>query len=183
LRDDESAAVAAIATQAIVRARGAHRPLVDVLLEQQRDASANERSIALARLASLWPPVVPNLIAPSVQDEDGGVRSSACMALGELTNPEAIPLLPRAFVSDSDPRVVTSAALGLERYWTAEIGSTLLAAAERIDELPEAARPIVVRQLWNYPSIATNAVVARAETAGTGALRAAARSVVAFASR
>jgi HEAT repeat protein len=182
LRDSDSPAMATIAVSAIYRRRSKSQSLVDALLEKLGDATSPEHQLALGELASLWPPVPTDLVAPWTEHDEPGMRSNACAALGELRREDAIQPLLVAFVGDPVPTVVRSAALSLESYWTAAIGEALLDAADRI-ELPEATRAIVLRQLWKYPSSRTTAVVGRCTQSDTGTVRAAASAAASLLGR
>jgi len=135
-------------------------PVAEVLSEISRRLHhpiGEERDAALYRLSMFAEPAAAMAI-PLLDDEQPAVRGQCCICLGVIRDCAAINPLLATLRSDPESRVKTNALLGLENYYTPEIGEHLLDTLET-KSLTGDALSILCRQLWKYPSSRTIALV------------------------
>jgi HEAT repeat protein len=114
----------------IQTARWMGQPAAQVLVDTYSDLSPERRIIILDVLNSnpsdndLLP-----LLAAAIQDDDAGVRSQACLNLGQQSTQSAVPVLIQG-LSDANPEVAQAAAKALVAFKGAGVEAAIQAILE-----------------------------------------------------
>ncbi len=151
LLSDDTPGVAKAAKKVLHRETAPFANVLAALSGRLQHPTTEVRGFALHRLSMLAPASAASLAIPLLDDEEYDVRIECCACLGAIRDLAAISPLLAALRSDPEPRVQTAALLGLENYYTAEIGKALLDVLET-EVLSGGALLILCRQLWKYPS-------------------------------
>jgi HEAT repeat protein len=87
---------------------------IQKIRELLKDPDGGVRATALNAMADVGVPDAGALILAGVEDEDAFVRRIAAKLLGDLGNPDNVPILVHLLLQDPDPSVRQSAAESLE---------------------------------------------------------------------